>query len=542
MANTKRRPRADREDPYERITNAIIAQLEAGTAPWKKPWQSTGGLLPRNMDTNKIYQGANLLLLDMSAMASGFTSPFWGTYKQIEALGGNVRKGEHGTTIRKWVIIEDDKPREVGQEASRRGFVKFYTVFSYHQSEGLPKERFEIQPREALPEQERTVRAEEVIDEYLKNGGPSLRHGTDRAYYSPKLDMISVPNLEDFETPGDYYATVFHEITHSTGHAKRLDRHGIEGGHQFSSEPYAREELIAEMGSAFATSILDIEPEANLGHSAEYLNSWIGRLRNDKTLIFEAATAAQKAVEHIGISLEQEIILAHEQELTTELGHIVVTDSLTEQPELVPRDVVGGEQSEPTKSLATLRRELDTKERERSISAARRDSPEDLARCDLDIERHRLTWRRTSAVHYGAADLVAEIDDKRVTLDLDYKVVTGEDPNPVRREELIKASQERHSEDAERFTEAANALDTYREELRQTLGEKNEAWIENLGPIWSEDVLLEIVEHRRNFGISDSARPFGDPESETHQQALQRTRIEQQLSASRVDVGLYQSR
>jgi hypothetical protein len=145
-------------------------------------------------------------------------------------------------------------------------------------------------------------------------------------------------------------------------------------------------------------------------------------------------------------------------------------------------------------------------------------------------------------VHYGAADLVAEIDDKRVTLDLDYKVVTGEDPNPVRREELIKASQERHSGDAERFTEAANALDTYREELRQTLGEKNEAWIENLGPIRSEDVLLEIVEHRRNFGIDDSARPFGDPESETHQQALQRTRLEQQLSASRVDIGLYQSR
>jgi hypothetical protein len=107
---------------------------------------------------------------------------------------------------------------------------------------------------------------------------------------------------------------------------------------------------------------------------------------------------------------------------------------------------------------------------------------------------------------------------------------------------LIKASQERHSGDAERFTEAANALDTYREELRQTLGEKNEAWIENLGPIRSEDVLLEIVEHRRNFGIGDSARPFGDPESETHQQALQRTRLEQQLSASRVDIVLYQSR
>src|ERR1019366_379003 len=140
-----------------------------------------------------------------------------------------------------------------------------------------------------------------------------------------------------------------------------------------------------------------------------------------------------------------------------------------EQDLILSQNAVHEELREPSQSLATLRRELDTKERERSISAARRDSPEDLARCDLDIERHRLTWRRTSAVHYGAADLVAEIDDKRVTLDLDYKVVTGEDPNPVRREELIKASQERHSGDAERFTEAANALDTYRDELRQTL-------------------------------------------------------------------------
>jgi hypothetical protein len=145
-------------------------------------------------------------------------------------------------------------------------------------------------------------------------------------------------------------------------------------------------------------------------------------------------------------------------------------------------------------------------------------------------------------LHYGAADLVAEIDDKRVTLDLDYKVVTGEDPNPVRREELIKASQERHSGDAERLTRAANALDTYREELRQTLGEKDEAWIENLGPLRGEDALLEIVEHRRRFGVDDSTRPFGNPESETHEQALQRARLEQQLSASRVDVGLYQSR
>ena len=540
MATKHRKPLGDKADPYERITEQIIAQLEKGVAPWRQPWQTTGGLFPRNMDTNKNYQGANLFLLGLSAMERGYTSPFWGTFKQIEALGGNVRKGEHGTAIRKWVVIEDDEPRKAGEEPKRRGFVKFYTVFSYHQADGLPKERFEIQPPAPLPETERIARAEEAIANYLTNGGPSLRHGLDRAYYSPKLDMISVPVIEDFETIGDYYATLFHEITHSTGHPMRLNRDGIEGGHQFGSERYSLEELVAEMGSAFATSILDIEPAANLEHSAQYLNSWIGRLRDDKTLIFEAAAAAQKAVEHAGLSLEQEVTLLHEVEINpeAELEQIVLSESFNAKLQDTAQHISDDEKPEPSKSLRALREELTWRERDLIVSTSRSKSPEDLARCDLDLELHRLTWQRTGAVHAGKP--VDEIDKRITAANSDYQVITGKDPDPIRRAELIEESQSRHAGDAERFTEAKGALETYREELRQRLSEQDDGWIEQLGPFHSEDDFLEVVEFRRNFGVDDSNSPFGDPEAESTEQTFQRIRLDRQIAATRLDVGLYQ--
>jgi antirestriction protein ArdC len=542
MATKNRKPIGEKADPYELITEQIIAQLERGVAPWHKPWQSTGGLRPRNMDTNKNYQGANLFLLGLSAMEQGYTSPFWGTYKQIEALGGNVRKGEHGTAIRKWVVVEDDEPRKAGEEPKRRGFVKFYTVFSYHQTDGLLKERFEIRPQEPLPEPERIARAEEIIANYLTNGGPSLRHGLDRAYYSPKLDMISVPVIVDFETLGDYYATVFHEIAHSTGHPKRLNRHGIEGGHQFGSERYSKEELVAEMGAAFATSILDIEPVANLEHSAEYLNSWIGRLRNDKTLIFEAAAAAQKAVEHVGLSLEQEVVLAHDQEITpkAELEHIELIEPVMEQLRGTAQDAAEIAPPEPAKSLEALRKAVAKCRNDLAISSARKDNPDDLARLDLDTELHRLTWRRFGAVHAGVP--VDEIDEKIIATNANYQVITGKVPDPIRRTELIEESQSRHAGDAEKVAEAKGALANYREELRQSLSEQDDAWIEKLGPLQSEDDLLEVVEFRRNFDIFDPERPYGDLEAETPEQVLQRIRSEKQIAATRVEVGPYQSR
>ena len=542
MATKNRKPIGEKADPYELITEQIIAQLEKGVAPWHKPWQCTGGLRPRNMDTNKNYQGANLFLLGLSAMEQGYTSPFWGTYKQIEALGGNVRKGEHGTAIRKWVVVEDDEPRKAGEEPKRRGFVKFYTVFSYHQTDGLPKERFEIRPPEPLAEPERIARAEEIIANYLTNGGPSLRHGLDRAYYSPKLDMISVPVIVDFETLGDYYATVFHEIAHSTGHPKRLNRHGIEGGHQFGSEPYAKEEMVAEMGSAFATSILDIEPVANLEHSAEYLNSWIGRLRNDKTLIFEAAAAAQKAVEHVGLSLEQEVAFAHDQEITPEavLEHIKLIEPVMEQLRGTAQDAAEIAPQEPTKSLEALSKAVAKCRNDLAISLARKDNPEDLARLDLDTELHHLTWRRFGAVHAGIP--VDEIDEKIIATNANYQVITGRVPDPVRHAEIIEESQSRHAGDAERVAGAKGALENYREELRQKLSEQDDAWIEQLGPLQSEDDLLGVVEFRCNFDIIDPERPYGDPESETSEQSLQRIRLEKQIAATQVDVGLYQSR
>jgi hypothetical protein len=433
-------------------------------------------------------------------------------YNTWKKQGRFVKKGEVGISILAPVTYKTTDEGTGEETKNIRGF-RWTSVFDVRQTGGedIPEIVQKLTGEDAEHIYEDLIRFANSIGSNVSDhefgGGPNGDY--DRV---TKAIRIEAKNSENQRVK-----TLAHELGHALLHG------GGETEDILNSDPKAREfrELEAESTAFVVCKALDIDSD---DYSFGYVVGWAGGGEKAIANIKKSQARIQSAAKTILEPFEKERERRAEQDL------------------IFSQNAVHEELREPSQSLATLRRELDTKERERSISAARRDSPEDLARCDLDIERHRLTWRRTSAVHYGAADLVAEIDDKRVTLDLDYKVVTGEDPNPVRREELIKASQERHSGDAERFTEAANALDTYREELRQTLGEKNEAWIENLGPIRSEDVLLEIVEHRRNFGIDDSARPFGDPESETHQQALQRTRLEQQLSASRVDIGLYQSR
>lgn len=295
-----RRPQgADAAQPeritlYDEVTVRIIAQLEAGRVPWVQPWASSAdaGLapgLPRNALTARNYSGVNVLILWGAVMEKGYPSQSWLTFKQARDAGGCVRKGEQGTTVvyadRFTPEAEKEKARETGGDAKSVAFLKRFTVFNVSQCEGL---RPGLAPEPApLPDRDIVPVAEALI----VASGVDFRIGGDTAYYVPSQDFVAVPPQPAFFEQINFYRTCLHELTHATGHASRLDRNLV---NSFGSKDYAREELIAEMGSAFLCAALGIVPTVR---HADYIGSWLEVLREDNRAIFRAAGAASKAAD-----------------------------------------------------------------------------------------------------------------------------------------------------------------------------------------------------------------------------------------------------
>lgn len=314
--NTKKHPvrheaRVTRtvRDAAAETTNKIIAALEAGTVLWQKTWKSTGGSdLPRSLSTGKPYRGVNVFTLWFEAMTKSYSSQYWGTYKQISERGGQVRKGEKSSEIVFWKII--DKTETVDGEAKVRKIplLRLFHVFNTEQADWTDEARLPeiVKPAEANADPIEAAQA--LVADYLANG-PSLGHGGSRAFYQPATDHVQLPRLADFVSPEAYYSTLYHELTHSTGHDSRLKRDGIREGSfgAFGDKVYSNEELIAEMGAAILCAIAGIEQAATLDNSASYLAHWIGALKGDSNLIIRAASAAQKAVDRIvGTTFENE--------------------------------------------------------------------------------------------------------------------------------------------------------------------------------------------------------------------------------------------
>lgn len=270
-------------DTYQDVTDAIIAQLEAGTKPWRMDWQNGGVTMPRRV-TGEYYRGINVLLLWSSAMQQGLTGDRWMTFKQAAELGASVRKGAKGTRIVffKPLKIED---KATGEEKAIP-LLRTYVVFNADQIDGLPDK---FAPAAMLPVAgiERDREAEAI----LRSSGATIREGGPSAFYSPATDIVTMPDFERFASSSGYLATLAHELCHWTGHKSRLDRFGAN-----TRTNYAFEELIAEMGAAFVGARLGIVGEHIENHSA-YLASWLKALRNDKRMIFKAATLAQQAAD-----------------------------------------------------------------------------------------------------------------------------------------------------------------------------------------------------------------------------------------------------
>lgn len=319
-----------KESVYQSVTDRIVAALEAGeTVPWQRPWKSAGGI-PYSIRSGKPYRGINPFLLLME----NYDDPRWGTFKAMREAAitearsqgreivieqvfnpktkrmqekaweiidgkkvwfqGGVKRDERGTQIVLWKPVPK-KPEGENENPGQYMLLRFYSVFNAKQADGLPELPVDV-PREFTP----IEAAEQIVSGYVwttgsENGGPSVSFGHNQAAYSPRQDRVEMPDPEQFVSDESYYCTIFHELVHSTGHEKRLKR--LEPA-LFGSNPYAREELVAEVGSSFLAGLSGFE-SAGGDQSAAYVAGWLEPLKNDPKLVVQAAAQAQKAVDLI---------------------------------------------------------------------------------------------------------------------------------------------------------------------------------------------------------------------------------------------------
>jgi antirestriction protein ArdC len=285
-----------RRDVYGRITDKIIADLEQGVRPWLRPWNAehAAGKIIRPLRHNGIpYKGINIVMLWSAATVKGYACPLWLTFKQALELGGNVRKGETGELVVYADRIQRTETNSKGEEVDREiPFLKGYTVFNAEQCENLPAHYY---AKAEIPSVTPAQRCE-AADRFFAATGADIRHGGTRAFYAEGPDFVQMPPFETFRDAESYAATLAHELTHWTKHDKRLARDM--GRIKWGDEGYAREELVAELGSAFLCADLGITPEVREDHAA-YIASWLKVLRDDKRLIFSAASHAQRAVDYL---------------------------------------------------------------------------------------------------------------------------------------------------------------------------------------------------------------------------------------------------
>ncbi|ADZ69035.1 ArdC family protein [Polymorphum gilvum] len=286
----------ERIDVYTQVTNNIIAAIEAGAGDWQMPWHRSGEGLnrPVNIDTSKAYRGINVVSLWASAQARGFITGTWGTYRQWQANGCQVRKGEKSSLVVFYKEFEVEERNDTGEtEHGKRLMARASWVFNADQVDGYEAP--------ALPEPKDPVATVAAAERFITATGAIIRHGGTRAFYRPSDDIIQMPERERFlgtETSTateSYYATLLHELTHWTGDTRRCDR---QFGKRFGDDAYAVEELVAELGAAFLCADLGVTLTPRPDHAA-YIDSWLKVLKADKKAIFAAASAAAKATDFL---------------------------------------------------------------------------------------------------------------------------------------------------------------------------------------------------------------------------------------------------
>lgn len=287
-----------KRDLYQEVTDSILKLLDQGVPPWRQPITTAGGHgLPTSFGSKKPYRGINLFLLAIKAWAHDYSSNYWLTFNQARQNGGQVRKGEKGSLVLFWKQYAT-KDRESGDDVTIP-VLRHYVVFNTDQVEGLGK------PDAAPPEEAAFVPIEEasrIVKGYPNP--PTIELRGNRACYLPREDRVEIANPHRFESTEAFFATLFHELTHSSGARHRLNRDLGEAPSVFGSPDYGKEELVAEMGSAFLCAVAGISPPT-IEQSAAYLEGWRRSLKADKKLVIAAAGQGQRAADHIlGVTFE----------------------------------------------------------------------------------------------------------------------------------------------------------------------------------------------------------------------------------------------
>jgi antirestriction protein ArdC len=280
-------------DLYQSVTDQIIAMLETGVVPWRSPilGRSKAGH-PKNLNTGKQYRGVNVFLLAFTAFAKGYGSSYWLTFNQAKERGGNVRKGEKSSMVVFWKKYETTD-RQTG-EPTTVPVLRYFNVFNAEQVEGIEiPDAVKFEPIEFKS----IETAEQIAAGYV--AGPGIQHdGGQQAFYRPASDTVHLPERTRFASVEEYYSTLFHELSHSTGHSSRLDRKIDSNPKPFGSPDYGKEELVAEMSAAFLCSHAGIQPTV-IENQAAYLAGWLKQLKSDKKLVVSAAGQAQRAADWI---------------------------------------------------------------------------------------------------------------------------------------------------------------------------------------------------------------------------------------------------
>lgn len=285
------------KDLYSEITNGIIEQLEQGVIPWKKPWTgvSSGAI---SHATGRAYSLLNQMLLSCPGE--------YVTFNQCKQEGGKVKKGAKSKIVVFWKVLPREKKDADGNIITNADgkpiieglpVLRYFQVFHIDDCEGIAPKWENKLPAVASPDE----RAENVLMDYVRRENIRLENVIgDKAYYSPSCDLIRLPIMEQFDSTAEYYSTAYHEATHSTGHATRLNRFtGDAAAAAFGSESYSKEELVAEIGSACCLHELGLETPSSFKNSAAYIQSWLRVLKDDKRMIISAAARAEKAVKLI---------------------------------------------------------------------------------------------------------------------------------------------------------------------------------------------------------------------------------------------------
>jgi antirestriction protein ArdC len=301
METSKQKPaNGSQKDVYTIVNERIIDQLTKGTIPWHMPW-SKGGI-PMNLISKRPYQGINLMLLAYM----GYEQNLFLTSKQLNELGGSIKPDEKPHIVVYWNYFEKEQEGEETASKKKQAYLRYYTVFNVAQCNGIPPTMI---PPKANPE----FRSIEICDQVVKEMPlcPTIKHKEQKAYYDPLRDFVNMPKQTSFKTEEGYHTTLFHELIHSTGHRSRLDRKDVVEMHEFGSEPYSHEELVAEIGACYLNSHVGIESQFE--HNTAYIQGWLKRLQNDRKFIFSAARHAQKATDFIlNIHIDKESNLKEE--------------------------------------------------------------------------------------------------------------------------------------------------------------------------------------------------------------------------------------